>query len=184
MKYPMNIGDAARAAGVTPKMIRHYEGLGLIPEASRTDAGYRQYTSRDVVVFRFIRQARSVGFSIPQIERLLGLWADNGRQSRDVKELARQHIEELERKMSDMEQMKASLEQISMGCHGDDRPDCPILRKLSAGAAIGAWLPAAKEPGKVSASERPDAGTAGVPAHAALSAWMHGMNGRAWAEHA
>jgi len=184
MNYPMNIGDAAKTAGVTPKMIRHYEGLGLIPEARRTEAGYRQYTSRDVAVFRFIRQARSVGFSIPQIERLLGLWADKDRQSRDVKDLARQHIEELERKMSDMAQMKASLEQISMGCHGDDRPDCPILRKLSDGAAIGAWLPAAKAPSKVSPSEGADDGTADAPAHAALSAWMHGMNSRAWAEHA
>jgi Cu(I)-responsive transcriptional regulator len=184
MNDPMNIGDAAKSAGVTPKMIRHYEGMGLIPEARRTDAGYRQYTSRDVAVFRFIRQARSVGFSIPQIERLLGLWADKHRQSRDVKDLARQHIEDLERKMSEMAQMKASLEQISMGCVGDDRPDCPILRKLSDGAAIGAWLPAAKAPSKVSASEGADAGTAGGPAHAALSAWMHGMNSGAWAEHA
>jgi Cu(I)-responsive transcriptional regulator len=184
MNYPMNIGDAARAAGVTPKMIRHYEGLGLIPEAMRTDAGYRQYTSRDVAVFRFIRQARTVGFSIPQIDRLLGLWADKDRQSRDVKDLARQHIEELERKMSEMAQMKASLEQISKGCHGDDRPDCPILRKLSDGAAIGAWMPAAKAPSKGSSAKGTDAGTASAAAHAALLAWMHGTNSRACAEHA
>ena len=185
MNYPMNIGDAAKAAGVTPKMIRHYEGLGLIPEAMRTDAGYRQYTSRDVAVFKFIRQARSVGFSIPQIERLLGLWADKARQSRDVKDLARRHIEELERKMNEMAQMKASLEQISKGCHGDDRPDCPILRKLSDGAAAtGAWLPAAKTPAKGSPAKGIDARTADAPAHAALSAWMLGMNSRACVEHA
>jgi MerR family copper efflux transcriptional regulator len=179
MNDPMNIGDAARAAGVTAKMIRHYEALGLVPEAVRTDSGYRQYTRREVAVFRFIRQARSVGFSIPQIERLLGLWADQNRHSRDVKDLAREHIEALDRKMSEMAQMKAALEQISHVCHGDDRPECPILRKLSDDAAVTPPRPVAKASGKGARPPTGDTGTSDVPAHTALSAWMHGMTRQA-----
>ncbi|MCW5658808.1 MAG: Cu(I)-responsive transcriptional regulator [Burkholderiaceae bacterium] len=131
----MNIGQAAQAAGLTAKMIRHYEGFGLIPEASRSDSGYRQYSARDVAMLRFIRQARSIGFSIKQIENLLGLWADTARHSRAVKAVATGHIAELDRKMAEMAQMKAALQEIADGCEGDDRADCPILSKLSGGAA-------------------------------------------------
>ena len=133
MGYPMNIGEAAQAAGVTAKMIRHYEQLGLIPEAARTDSGYRQYTAREVAVLTFIRQSRSMGFSIRQIAQLLTLWADDQRQSREVKALAAQHIAELDRKMQEMAQMKAALERLATGCHGDQRADCPILDELESG---------------------------------------------------
>jgi MerR family copper efflux transcriptional regulator len=142
MGYPMNIGEAAEAAGITAKMIRHYEGLGLIPQAARTDAGYRQYTVREVATLRFIRQARSMGFSMKHIEQLLDLWADTNRKSRDVKALARKHIEELDRKMSEMAQMKAALEPLAAGCQGDHRAECPILSKLSGDAAPMAAGPA------------------------------------------
>jgi MerR family transcriptional regulator, copper efflux regulator len=186
MGYPMNIGEAALAAGVTAKMIRHYEGLGLIAEASRTDAGYRQYTARDVTVLRFIRQSRSMGFSIKQIEQLLGLWADNNRQSREVKDLAREHIAELDRKMAEMAQMKASLERIAAGCRGDERADCPILSQLSGDAA--AQPPAAPKP---RATHRPGR-TADRPASrqperhdlGGLSAWMHGLRQTGTTQHA
>ena len=174
MAYPMNIGEAAQAAGVTAKMIRHYEGLGLIAEASRTDAGYRQYTERDVNVLRFIRQSRSMGFSIKQIEQLLGMWANTNRQSRDVKDLAREHIAELDRKMAEMAQMKATLEQVAAGCQGDEQADCPILQRLSGNAA--AHRPATLQPQAAAPPRRTgDRTAARAPErqdHAGLSAWI------------
>lgn len=186
MAYPMNIGEAAQAAGVTAKMIRHYEGLGLIAEASRTDAGYRQYTERDVAVLRFIRQSRSMGFSIKQIEQLLGMWADTNRQSREVKALAREHIAELDRRMAEMAQMKASLEQIADGCKGDERADCPILSRLSGDAAAHRAAAPQTKPGH--ARSRKTARTEGRPSerheHFGLSAWMHGLRQAGTAEHA
>jgi Cu(I)-responsive transcriptional regulator len=177
MAYPMNIGDAAQAAGVTAKMIRHYESLGLIAQASRTDGGYRQYGPRDVSVLRFIRQSRSMGFSIKQIEQLLGLWADTGRESREVMALAREHIAELDRKMAEMAEMKAALQQLSHGCHGDDRPECPILGQLSGEAEAPPTRPLA---GPASKSTRPAraARSAGRrdDSTGGLMAWMHGLN--------
>jgi Cu(I)-responsive transcriptional regulator len=128
---PVNIGGAAKASGVSAKMIRHYEEIGLIPEAKRTDSGYRRYSSNDVHTLRFIRQARNLGFSIKQIETLLGLWQNRRRASATVKRLAMEHVAELERKISEMQVMKATLEQLATNCHGDGRPACPILDGLA-----------------------------------------------------
>jgi len=126
----MNIGDAARASGVSAKMIRHYESIGLIGAARRTDAGYRVYASQDVQVLHFIHRARALGFSLDQIRDLLALWQDKGRASSDVRALARAHIDELNRKM--VEAMRRTLEQLAASCHGDSRSDCPILDDLAA----------------------------------------------------
>jgi Cu(I)-responsive transcriptional regulator len=127
----MNIGEAAAASGVTAKMIRHYEDMQLIPEAARTLAGYRTYSERDVHNLRFIRRARNLGFSIRQIADLLGLWRDQSRSSAKVKALALEHIAELEQKITQMQAMKAELEKLAHCCHGDQRPECPILDGLS-----------------------------------------------------
>jgi MerR family copper efflux transcriptional regulator len=185
MGYPMNIGEAAQAAGVTAKMIRHYEDLGLIPRANRTDSGYRQYAERDVTMLRFIRQSRSMGFSIKQIEQLLGMWANTHRQSREVKALARAHIDELDRKMAEMARMKASLAQIEAGCQGDERTDCPILSRLSGGAADR--QPPAPPPVAARArsrkAERGAPAQAGRPDHAGLSAWMRDLGRQPTAGH-
>lgn len=186
MAYPMNIGEAAQAAGVTAKMIRHYESLGLIAQASRSDGGYRQYGPRDVSVLRFIRQARSMGFSIKQIEQLLGLWADTHRESREVMALAREHIAELDRKMAEMAEMKAALQQLSQHCHGDDRPDCPILGQLAGGSATPAARPPAAPAPKSTRPARA-ARTASLrdesTAHGGLMAWMQGLHRTATAGH-
>jgi Cu(I)-responsive transcriptional regulator len=131
----LNIGDAAAAAGVSAKMIRHYEDIGLIPKARRTYSGYRMYSDKEVHVLRFIRQGRSLGFSIKQIGELLGLWQNNRRASSTVKKLALEHVRELEEKIREMHAMKATLERLATHCHGDDRPECPILDELSATAA-------------------------------------------------
>jgi len=126
-----NIGEAAKLTGVTAKMIRHYEGMGLIPAAGRTFAGYRLYGQSDLHRLRFIKRARSLGFSIKHIESLLGLWADPKRASRDVKRLAESHAEELERKILEMQAMQRTLRDLAHRCHGDGRPDCPVLDDLA-----------------------------------------------------
>ncbi|NHZ41784.1 Cu(I)-responsive transcriptional regulator [Massilia aquatica] len=129
----MNIGDTAKASGVSAKMIRHYESIGLIGEAQRTDAGYRVYGPQDVQVLLFIHRSRALGFSLEQIKTLLALWQDKHRASKDVRAMARQHIAELDRKIGEMEAMKRTLEKLAGACHGDERPDCPILDDLSLG---------------------------------------------------
>ena len=139
----MNIGEAAKASGVSAKMIRHYESVGLFPEATRSDAGYRQYGDADVSTLRFIRQSRDLGFSIEQIRELLGLWQNRRRPSRQVKALAQAHIEELEEKLQELHAMKATLEHLVRHCHGDERPDCPIIEGL---AETGDVLPPAVRP--------------------------------------
>ncbi|QNB06887.1 Cu(I)-responsive transcriptional regulator [Herbaspirillum frisingense] len=126
----MNIGEAASASGVSAKMIRHYEETGLIPRAGRTDAGYRVYGERDVHLLRFIRQARQLGFSMAQVSDLIGLWLDQSRSSRKVKQLAQTHIGELDQRIRELQTMKATLERLAQDCHGDSRPDCPILDAL------------------------------------------------------
>lgn len=128
----MNIGDAARASGVSAKMIRHYESIGLTGAARRTDAGYRVYSAQDVQVLQFIHRARALGFSLDQIRDLLALWQDKGRASADVRALAREHIGELNRKIAEMEAMRRTLELLAASCHGDSRSDCPILDDLAA----------------------------------------------------
>lgn len=131
----MNIGDAARASGVSAKMIRHYESLGLVVAPTRSDAGYRVYADRDVHVLRFIRHSRDLGFSLEQIRALLGLWQDRARPSREVRALAQAHLAELEAKLAELQAMKATLAHLVQCCHGDDRPDCPILDTLAAPTA-------------------------------------------------
>jgi len=128
----MNIGQAAKISGVSAKMIRHYEEVGLVPAPERTDSGYRQYSEGDVHTLRFIRQARDLGFSIRQIGDLMGLWQNRRRPSRSVKALAEAHIQALEEKAQELLAMKATLEHLAHCCKGDDRPDCPILESLSA----------------------------------------------------
>lgn len=126
----MNIGEASRASRVSAKMIRYYEQIGLIPAADRTGSGYRTYTSADVHRLHFIRRARDLGFAVAEIGDLLSLWSDHSRQSADVKQLAEQHIAELERRIEEMRQMTATLKTLINSCAGDDRPDCPILQGL------------------------------------------------------
>ena len=128
----MNIGQAAKLSGVSAKMIRHYEQVGLVPAPARTDSGYRQYSEREVHTLQFIRHARDLGFSIPQIGELVGLWQNRRRPSRSVKALAEAHIRALEAKAQELLAMKATLEHLVHCCSGDDRPDCPILESLSA----------------------------------------------------
>jgi len=130
--YPLNIGDAAAASGISAKMIRHYESIGLIPAPRRTYTGYRTYTENEVHSLRFIHQARKLGFSIKQIEALLGLWHNQRRSSSKVKALAQEHISELDAKIAEMQAMKATLEHLARHCHGDERPDCPIIDGLAA----------------------------------------------------
>lgn len=128
----LNIGDAAKASGVSAKMIRHYEAIGLLKEAKRTGAGYRVYGEDDVRVLQFIHRARALGFSLEQIGKLLSLWQDRGRASADVRALARAHIDELNRKIAEMEAMRRTLEALAASCHGDARSSCPILDDLAA----------------------------------------------------
>lgn len=135
----MNIGEAAKSSGVSAKMIRHYESVGLFPEPGRTESGYRQYTDKEVGTLRFIRQSRDLGFSLEQIRELLGLWQNRRRSSRQVRALAQAHLEELDAKLRELQEMKATLEHLVQCCHGDDRPDCPIIDTLgSAVPVVGA----------------------------------------------
>ena len=127
----LNIGDAARASGVTAKMIRHYESIGLLPAARRTDAGYRVYGEPDVRVLQFIHRGRALGFSLDRIANLLALWQDKDRASADVRRLAQEHIGELERKIAELQAMKRTLQALAHSCHGDQRSDCPILDDLA-----------------------------------------------------
>ena len=129
----MNIGEAAAASGVTAKMIRHYEAIGLIQQAGRTGAGYRTYGPKDLATLSFIRRSRDLGFSIAQIRDLLALWQDRSRASADVKRIAGEHIDELTAKMHQLQEMVMTLQHLSSHCHGDDRPDCPILERLATG---------------------------------------------------
>jgi len=133
---PFNVGEAARLSNVSAKMVRHYESLGLLPAIARTDAGYRQYTGKEVHTLRFIRRARDLGFSIAEIAELLKLWQNRRRPSANVKRIASQHIEALEAKMAEMAAMRKTLQHLVDCCSGDERPDCPILDEL-AGEADG-----------------------------------------------
>lgn len=131
----MTIGQAAAATGVSAKMIRHYEALHLLPEVPRTDAGYRQYDERTLHTLRFIRRARDLGFGLDEIERLLTLWADGGRASAEVKALATRHMADLDQRIARMAAMRRTLMHLVHACHGDGRPDCPILDDLSGGGS-------------------------------------------------
>ena len=126
-----NIGEAAARSGVSAKMIRHYETLSLLPKVGRTASGYRQYGPREVHTLRFVRRARVLGFSMVEIAALLKLWQNRRRASGDVKRIALSHVADLDRRMSEMAAMKRTLELLAASCHGDDRPDCPILDELA-----------------------------------------------------
>lgn len=126
-----NIGEAAALTGVSAKMIRHYEATGLIPAANRTFANYRLYNDADLHRLRFIKRARTLGFSMKQIEQLLGLWSDPARSSAEVKQLAIAHAAELEARIREMQAMQRTLQSLARHCHGDQRPDCPILDDLA-----------------------------------------------------
>lgn len=126
----MNIGQAAKASGVSAKMIRYYEQTGLIPAAARKESGYRDYADSDVHMLRFIRRARDLGFAVAEINELLSLWRDRSRQSADVKRIAAAHIDELREKIARLNQMADTLQTLIDCCAGDHRPDCPILADL------------------------------------------------------
>ena len=128
---PINIGQAATLSGVSAKMIRHYESLGLLPPVRRTDAGYRQYGDEQVHTLRFIHRARALGFSMMEIAELLKLWQNKHRASADVKRIALAHVADLERRIAEMQAMRKTLAQLAHCCQGDHRPDCPILTELA-----------------------------------------------------
>lgn len=127
----MNIGRASKLSGVSTKMIRYYEQTGLIPKAARHNSGYRDYGDADVHRLRFIRRSRDLGFTVEQISGLLDLWSDRSRASSDVKSFALGHIERLKEKMTEIEAMVRTLESLADHCHGDDRPECPIIDGLA-----------------------------------------------------
>ncbi len=127
----MNIGAASKASGVSAKMIRYYEGIGLLAKAPRRENTYRDFDHKDVHDLRFIRRARNLGFSIEEIQRLLGLWRDAERPSREVKAITATHIDALERRIAEMQAMVDALRHLSENCHGDHRPHCPILEDLA-----------------------------------------------------
>ncbi len=126
----MKIGEVSAESGVSQRMIRHYEKIGLMPPAARRDSGYRDYDRRDVYTLRFIGRARDLGFPIEDIRQLLALWQDRDRASADVKSLALARAAELKRKARELDAMRRSLEDLAARCHGDNRPDCPILGGL------------------------------------------------------
>lgn len=133
----MNIGQASRASGVTTKMIRYYDEIGLVRPASRTDSNYREYDERQVNELRFIKRARSLGFSMHEIAVLLSLWRDRRRPSREVKSIADKHVADLDARIAEMQAMADTLRHLSHCCAGDDRPDCPILQDLTGGNEPG-----------------------------------------------
>lgn len=134
----MNIGQAAKFSGVSAKMIRYYEQIGLIPKANRSDAGYRNYSATDAHSLRFIRRARDLGFSVEQISELLVLWLDRDRASADVKAMALSHVAGLNAKIAELQAMAQTLGHLADHCHGNDRPDCPILADLAERTAAAA----------------------------------------------
>ena len=183
----LNIGEAAAAAGVTPKMIRHYEALGLIPEPPRTDSGYRLYGEREVAMLRFIRQSRALGFSMQQIEALLSQWRNPSRQSREVKSLALSQLHELEARQRELDEMRQTLQALVNQCPGDHSARCAILERLAqapapsqlAGDGAARARKALKEvrPGERRARRSAQPRVAAAPAvpHAALAAWARSI---------
>ena len=131
---PLAIGEAAKRSGVSPRMVRHYEELGLLPSVARTDSGYRQYGEADIHSLRFIKRSRDLGFSMAEIAELVGLWNNRRRASASVQRIARKHLGELEQRIADMQAMQRTLSHLVHCCHGDARPDCPILDDLAGSA--------------------------------------------------
>ncbi|WP_144170411.1 Cu(I)-responsive transcriptional regulator [Pseudomonas sp. Kh13] len=133
----MNIGQAARRSGLSTKMIRYYESIGLLKPATRSDSGYRLYRAEDLHSLAFIKRSRDLGFSLEEVGKLLTLWQDRQRASADVKALAMQHIDELNRRIEELVSLRDTLGELVSHCQGDERPDCPILKDLANGAAGG-----------------------------------------------
>ncbi len=131
MLWPVNIGSAAELSGVSAKMVRHYESLGLLPRVARTDSGYRQYSEADVHTLQFIKRSRDLGFSMAEIGELVTLWQNRRRTSASVKRIAQKHVDELATRIEAMQSMQRTLRQLLHHCHGDERPDCPILDDLA-----------------------------------------------------
>ena len=131
MAYPVNIGEAARLSGVSAKMVRHYESLGLLPRVGRTDSGYRQYSEAEVHTLRFIKRSRDLGFSMDEIGELVGLWQNRRRASASVRKIAQKHADELAQRIEAMQAMQRTLKHLIHCCQGDERPDCPILDDLA-----------------------------------------------------
>lgn len=129
----MNIGQAARKTGLSAKMIRYYERIELLPDAGRSESGYRQYSTQDLHRLAFIKRARDLGFSLAEVGKLLTLWQDRQRASADVKALAAEHVVELNRKIEELSSLRDTLQDLVEHCHGDQRPDCPILKDLESG---------------------------------------------------
>ncbi len=150
----MNIGEAAARSGVSAKAIRYYESIGLIAPAPRTDGGYRSYDETDVAFLRFIRRARDLGFSIEDVGRLLALYRDRSRASADVKAIAERQLAVIERKIAALEAMGATLRHLIERCHGDDRPDCPILDDLAGAPELDDPADASRESGAEAGSRR------------------------------
>lgn len=180
MNAHMNIGQAAKAAGVSTKMIRHYELIGVLPQAGRSDAGYRLYGERDVSVLRFIRQSRSLGFSMPQIADLIGMWGNEARSSREVKAMAQRHLTDLGEKLREIVEMKTALEKLVKSCRGDEHPGCAILDTLAIDSPA---QPSHKaEIVKLSRRNAPavhdgrPAGPAPSSSHLDLMAWIRGVH--------
>lgn len=138
----MNIGQAARLSGVSAKRIRHYESIGLLQPARRTGSNYRSYSERDVHVLRFVNRARELGFGIDQIRELLSLWTNRRRSSAAVRSLAARHLEDIGGRIAGLEEVATSLRELVRRCHGDDRPDCPILDALATRPSSPAASPA------------------------------------------
>jgi Cu(I)-responsive transcriptional regulator len=176
----MNIGEAAKAAGVSPKMVRHYEQTGLLPPAERTESGYRLYGEREVSVLRFIRQSRRLGFSVPQIAELIGRWGDDRRTSREVKTIALRHLADLDEKLREIAEMKAGLERLVQDCAGDDHAHCAILDTLAADSPeapqhVARFVKPRRRAGHSEPSPRlaPPAPASG---HVDLMAWMQSVH--------
>ena len=174
----MNIGEAAKAAGVSTKMIRNYEQIGLLPPAERSDSGYRLYGLRDVSVLRFIRQSRRLGFSMEQIAELIGMWGNDARSSREVKAVAQRHLDDLEEKMREIAEMKDALQRLVTACNGDDHAACAILDNLAVDSPTAPQHSATlnrgrqKTGGLVDRSR--DKASSEPGSHIDLMAWMRG----------
>ena len=133
MIAPVNIGEAARQSGVSAKMVRHYEGLGLLPAVARTESGYRQYGDADIHTLRFIKRSRELGFSMPEIAELVSLWQNRRRASKNVRRIAQKHADDLAQRIAAMQAMQKTLGHLIHCCQGNERPECPILDDLAGG---------------------------------------------------
>jgi MerR family transcriptional regulator, copper efflux regulator len=135
-KPPVHIGAAAQRSGVSAKMVRHYESLGLLPPVSRTDSGYRLYSDADIHALQFIKRSRDLGFSMAEIAELMGLWHNRRRASASVQRIARKHAEDLAKRIEQLQAMQRTLQHLIHCCHGDERPECPILDDLAGSAEV------------------------------------------------